>query len=44
MLSDRFIVDDAQWALMEPHCLGKKCDPGRNGGDNRLFLEAGHPQ
>ena len=40
MLSDRFIVDDAQWALMEPHCLGKKCDPGRNGSDNRLFLEA----
>jgi len=21
-------------------CLGKPTDPGRNGGDNRLFLEA----
>ena len=29
-----------QWALMEPHCLGKKTDPGRTGGDGRLFLEA----
>jgi transposase len=25
---------------MEPHCLGKKGDPGRTGGDNRLFVEA----
>jgi transposase len=25
---------------MEPHCLGKARDPGRSGGDNRLFLEA----
>jgi transposase len=28
------------WELMEPHCLGKKTDPGRTGGDARLFLEA----
>jgi transposase len=25
---------------MEPHCLGQKTDPGRTGGDGRLFLEA----
>lgn len=25
---------------MAPHCLGKPADPGRSGGDNRLFLEA----
>ena len=25
---------------MEPHCLGKTGDPGRSGGDNRLFVEA----
>jgi transposase len=25
---------------MEPYCLGKPTDPGRTGGDNRLFLEA----
>ncbi len=25
---------------MEPHCLGKASDPGRTGGDGRLFLEA----
>ena len=37
---DRFVLTDAQWAQMEPHCLGKRGDPGRSGGDNRLFLEA----
>lgn len=36
----RMILTDAQWALMEPHCLGKKSDPGRTGGDGRMFLEA----
>ena len=25
---------------MEPDCLGKATDPGRTGGDARLFLEA----
>jgi transposase len=40
MLSDRFVISDAQWALMEPHCYGKKRDPGRTGGDSRLFMEA----
>jgi len=36
----RTILTDAQWAVMEPLCLGKTTDPGRSGGDNRLFLEA----
>ncbi|WP_048884136.1 transposase, partial [Komagataeibacter intermedius] len=37
---DRFILTDAQWAKMEPLCLGKKTDQGRSGKDNRLFIEA----
>jgi len=36
----RTILTDAQWALIEPHCLGKKSDPGRTGGDGRMFMEA----
>ena len=40
MLEDRFVITDRQWLLMEPHCLGKKSDPGRTGGEGRLFLEA----
>jgi hypothetical protein len=28
---DRFVLTDAQWAKMEPHCLGKPGDPGRTG-------------
>ena len=40
MLSDRFIITNAQWALMEPHCYGKKRDPGRTSGNGRLFMEA----
>ena len=37
---DRFALTDAQWAKMEPRCLGKPGDPGRSGKDNRLFVEA----
>jgi transposase len=37
---ERFVLTDAQWAKMKPHCLGKPSDPGRSGGDNRLFIEA----
>jgi transposase len=37
---DRLSLTDAQWMRIEPHCLGKKTDPGRTGGDARLFLEA----
>ena len=36
----RTILTDRQWALMEPHCLGKLTDPGRSGSNNRLFVEA----
>lgn len=36
----RTVLTDAQWTVMEPHCLGKPTDPGRSGLDNRLFLEA----
>ena len=36
----RPILTDRQWALMEPHCLGKPTDPGRSGSNNRLFVEA----
>ena len=37
---DRFVLTDAQWAKMEPLCLGKPGDPGRSGDNNRLFVEA----
>ena len=37
---ERLTLTDAQWAKMEPHCLGKIGDPGRSGKDNRLFVEA----
>ena len=36
---DRLSLTDAQWAKMEPHCLGKVTDRGRSGRDNRLFVE-----
>ena len=37
---ERFVLTDAQWAKLEPHCLGKPTDPGRSGDDNRRFVEA----
>ena len=40
MSSERFVITDQMWELMESHCLGKKSDPGRTGGDTRLFLES----
>ena len=36
----RLVLTDAQWAKMEPHCLGKPTDPGRSGSENRRFVEA----
>lgn len=39
MKKDRFVITDRMWELMEPHCLGKPTDPGRTGGDCRLFME-----
>jgi transposase len=38
-MEERFVLSDAQWAKMEPHCLGKPSDPGRSGTNNRLFVE-----
>lgn len=40
MDADRLVLRDDQWARTEPHCHGKVSDPGRSGGDNRLFVEA----
>jgi transposase len=40
MPKERYVITDRMWELMEPHCLGRKCDPGRTGSDPRLFLEA----
>lgn len=37
---DRFSLTNAQWEKMLPFCLGKPTDPGRTGGDCRLFTEA----
>ena len=37
---DRSCLTDFQWEKIEPHCLGKKTDHGRTGGDARLFVEA----
>jgi transposase len=37
---ERFVLTDAQWAKMAPHCLGKPDDRGRSGADIRLFVEA----
>jgi transposase len=39
METTRLVLRDDQWAKMESYCLGKPSDPGRSGGDNRLFLE-----
>lgn len=36
----RLILKDHQWERIAPHLPGKKSDPGRTGGDNRLFVEA----
>jgi len=36
----RMVLTDEQWLRMEPHCLGKRGDPGRSGIDNRRFMEA----
>ncbi len=35
----RLVLGDGQWARIAPHLPGKHGDPGRSGGDNRLFVE-----
>ncbi|WP_010511753.1 transposase [Komagataeibacter europaeus] len=37
---ERFVLTDAQWALIKPHCLGKPSDPDRSSRNNRPFMEA----
>ena len=41
----RRVLSDAQWAIMEPYCLGPYClgkvsDPGQTGRDPRLVVDA----
>lgn len=36
----RHELTDAQWAQIEHLLPGKKSDPGRTAGDNRLFVDA----
>ncbi|NOX72946.1 MAG: transposase [Alphaproteobacteria bacterium] len=36
----RRVLNDAQWAIIEPFCLGKKSDAGQTGHDARSFMEA----
>lgn len=36
---DRFILSDAQWAVIRPLCHGKRSDPGHSGKNNRMFIE-----
>ena len=34
----RYELSEAQWARVAPMLPGKAADPGRTGGDNRLFV------
>jgi transposase len=36
----RRVLTNAQWAIIEPYCLGKITDPGQTGRNPRLFVEA----
>jgi transposase len=36
----RRVLNDGQWATVEPYCLRKLSDPGQTGRDPRLFVEA----
>ena len=40
MRSERFVITDRSWAIMEPLLPGSVWDRGRTAKDNRLFLEA----
>ena len=40
MVAERRMLNDAQWARIEPLCAGKEGDRGRTGEDNRRFVEA----
>ncbi len=36
----RRVLNDAQWAIIEPFSLGRKSDPGQTGRDAHLFMAA----
>jgi len=36
----RFVLLDARWALIEPHCLCKATDPVQTASDPRHFFKA----
>ena len=36
---DRHVITDRQWSKIEALCPGRATDPGRTGGNARLFLE-----
>jgi len=36
---DRLVLSDAQWERIAQRLPGKEGDPGRSGGNNRMFLE-----
>ncbi len=38
MAAKRYELSDAQWVRIAPLLAGKVGDPGRSGGDNRLFV------
>lgn len=35
-----FVLNDAQWAIIEPYCIGKRTDPGQTRRDPCWFVEA----
>ena len=39
-MAKRYELTDRQYARIEAFFLGKASDPGRSGGDNRLFVNA----
>ena len=38
MTAKRYELNEAQWVRIAPMLPGKASDPGRTGGDNRLFV------
>ena len=43
MRTERFVISDRTWFLIEPLLPGKASDCGVTAKDNRLFLEAVSP-
>ena len=40
MAPKRYELSEKQWVRIAPLIVGKASDPGRTGGDNRLFVHA----